>query len=422
MVQLQQIGDVRYPTEVDATRISEAGLAQLHDGMERHVTTGKMPGLITLVQLGGEPQVDVIGTPSFDDPSPLQRDAIFRIASLTKPITAAVAMMLVDDGVLNVDDSVEDYLPELASRRVLRSIDAELDDTVAAERPITVDDLLTFRLGFGVVMVPPDTYPIQTAEREMQLQTLGPPWPPTPHTPDEWMHHFGSLPLMHQPGESWMYNTGSQVLGVLIERAAGKPLETFMRERLFDPLGMSDTGFGVRPDQLDRLTTAYAPDSSSGEINLLDDPTDSYWADPPSMPDGAGGLVSTIDDYWAFVSMLLDGGTVRGGAAGDERVLSERSIDLMVADHLTEAQRSATEPFTGQHSSWGLGMGVPASSNADRGVPHGFGWTGGTGTVWYTDPTTGFTGILFTQRAMTSPEPPEAMIDFWRLAYSTLSR
>lgn len=375
-----------------------------------------MPGLITLVQSGGEPHVDVVGTASFDDPTPLRRDAIFRIASLTKPITAAVAMMLIDDGVLALEDSVEEYLPELANRRVLRSIAAELDDTVAASRSITVDDLLTFRLGFGVVMEAPDTYPIQTAEQELQLRTLGPPWPPTPHAPDEWMHHFGSLPLMHQPGEVWMYNTGSQVLGVLIERAAGKPLETFIRERLLDPLGMSDTGFSVRPDQLDRLTTAYAPDWASGQLNLLDGATNSYWGRPPAMPDAAGGLVSTIDDYWAFVSMLIGGGTV-----GEERVLSERSIALMVADHLTADQRRGTQPFTGQHSSWGLGMGVPAAGDDERDVPHGFGWTGGTGTAWYTDPTTELTGVLFTQRAMTSPEPPAVMLDFWSLAYEAIS-
>jgi CubicO group peptidase (beta-lactamase class C family) len=384
--------------------------------MARHVSAGQMPGLITLVHVDGEPHVDVIGSPSFDDPAPLQRDAIFRIASLTKPITAAVAMMLVDDGALSLDDPVDAYLPELADRRVLRSIDADLDDTVAAKRSITIDDLLTFRLGFGVVMVAADTYPIQTAERELQLRTLGPPWPPTPHTPDEWIRHFGSLPLMHQPGESWRYNTGSQVLGVLIERAAGKPLETFIRERLFDPLGMADTGFSVWPDQLGRLTTAYAPDWSSGELHLLDSATESYWGRPPSMPDAAGGLVSTIDDFWAFVSMLIGGGT-----AGGKRILSERSIALMTTDHLTADQRLATGPFTGQHSSWGLGMGVPAANATDRGEPpHGFGWTGGTGTAWYTDSTTGLSGVLFTQRAMTSPEPPEVMVDFWRLAYEAI--
>ena len=158
-------------------------------------------------------------------------------------------------------------------------------------------------------MAPPDTYPIQAAERELRLCTLGPPWPPTPHTPDEWIRRFGSLPLMHQPGEQWMYNTGSQVLGVLLERAAGKPLEDFLRERIFEPLGMNDTGFSVAPHQRDRFTTAYAPDPESDVLNVLDGVENSYWSEPPAFPNAGGGLVSTIDDFWAFVAMLLADGT-----------------------------------------------------------------------------------------------------------------
>ena len=162
---------------------AEEGLARLHDRMAWHVESGQMPGLITLVARNGESHVDVVGTPSFEDSSPLRRDAIFRIASLTKPMSAAAAKMLVDDGVLHLDDAVDHYLPELADRRVLREIGSELDDTVPAKRSITVDHLLSFRLGFGVIMAPPGTYPIQVAEDELQLKTLGPPWPPTPHSP-----------------------------------------------------------------------------------------------------------------------------------------------------------------------------------------------------------------------------------------------
>jgi len=140
---------------------------------------------------------------------------------------------------------VDDLLPELANRRVLRSLDAELDDTVPSNRPITLEGLLTFRLGFGNVLAAPNSYPIQRTEAELRLATIGQPWSPTPHTPDEWIRLFGTLPLMHQPREQWMYNTVTQVLGVLLERAAAKPLEEFLRERIFDPLGMHDTGFSV---------------------------------------------------------------------------------------------------------------------------------------------------------------------------------
>ncbi len=324
-------------------------------------------------------------------------------------------MILVDDGVLHLDDPVDHFLPELADRRVLRSLGSALDDTVPAERAITLDDLLTFRLGFGAIMAPPGTYPIQVAEHELQLRTLGPPWPPTPHDPDQWMHHFGSLPLMHQPGESWMYNTGSQVLGVLIERAAGKPLETFLRERLFEPLGMIDTAFSVRPDQLGRFTTAYAPHPATGQLDVLDGVDGSYWSRPPAMPNAAGWLVSTIDDFGAFAAMIVDAGTHRG-----QQILSPRSVALMTTDHLTAEQRAGATPFMSEHSGWGYGMAAPAAGATNGDLPHGFGWTGGTGTTWYSDPDTGLTGVLFTQRAMTSPQPPEVFTDFWRLAYQAL--
>jgi CubicO group peptidase (beta-lactamase class C family) len=168
-------------------------------------------------------------------------------------------MILVDDGRLRLTDPVDELLPELAGRRVLRSLDAELDDTVPAIRSITLEDLLTFRLGFGLVMAPPGRYPIQVAVERLVLRTLGPPWPPTPYTPDEWMHHFGTLPLIHQPGEQWMYNTSAQVLGVLLQRATGQPLPDVLGERVFAPLGMTDTAFSVPPAKLGRFTTAYSP-------------------------------------------------------------------------------------------------------------------------------------------------------------------
>ena len=405
--------------------MSPAGLKRLHDRMAWHVETGKLPGLITLVArhegAENDVHVDVIGTKAIDDDTPMPRDAIFRIASLTKPITAAAAMLLVDDGVLELDGAVDEYLPELADRRVLRSLEGPLDDTVPAERAITLDDLLTYRMGFGAIMVPPDTYPIQTAEAALELRTLGPPWPPTPHTPDEWIRHFASLPLIHQPGEQWMYNTGSQVLGILLERAAGQPLEAFLRQRLFEPLGMRDTGFSVSTDQRSRFTTAYAPDPATDVLGVLDGVEDSYWSQPPAMPNAAGWLVSTVDDFWAFVSMLLADGISNG-----ERILTERSVELMTTDRLTPEQRASAGVFLGEHDGWGLGMLVPAadaptsSSNASS-IPRGFGWDGGTGTAWRSDRARGLTGVLFTQRAMTSPEPPAVFDDFWTGAYDSIA-
>jgi CubicO group peptidase (beta-lactamase class C family) len=392
-----------------ASHLDRKALARLHDSMAAHVAAGSLPGLITLVARGDDVHIDTIGTPSFTDHTPLARDAIFRIASLTKPITAVATLSLVEKGILRLDNPIDDLLPELSSRRVLRSIDAELDDTVPASRPITLEDLLSSRLGFGSVMAPPGSYPIQRAEAELGLQSIGgPPWPPGAHDPDSWIGALGSLPLMYQPGEQWLYNTSAQVLGVLLARACGQDLESVLRKRIFEPLAMTDTGFTVPAEQLSRLTTFYRPEPETGEPSLLDDPATSWWSTPPSFPDASGWLVSTIDDYWTFVSMVLAGGTGKS-----ERILIPETIALMTADRLTPAQRDAATLFLGAHGGWGLGLAVPAAGATDQPFPCGIGWDGGTGTTWRSSPRSGATGILFTQRQATSPVPPPLIEDFW---------
>jgi CubicO group peptidase (beta-lactamase class C family) len=389
-------------------RLSPDGMAALQDAMAGHVDAGEVPGLAYLVARGDDVRVETIGAASFGDPTPLDRSAIFRIASLTKPITAVATMSLVEEGIVRLDQAVEDLLPELGGRRVLRALDAELDDTVPAERPITVEDLLSSRFGFGTVMAPADTLPIQRAEAALELQSIGgPPWPPGGHDVDSWIAALGSLPLMYQPGAQWLYNTASQVLGVLLARATGDPIGTVMRDRIFEPLGMSDTGFVVSADQRHRLTTFYRPDDETGAPVVLDAPGSSWWSTPEPLPDASGWLVSTVDDYWAFVAMVLGGGSARG-----RRVLSPDSVALMTTDRLTPAQREAAGLFLGDDLGWGLGLATPAAGRAAS-FPSGVGWDGGTGTTWRSDLATGATGILFTQREATSPEPPPLMGDFW---------
>ena len=236
--------------------------------------------------------------------------------------------------------------------------------------------------------------------------TLGPPWPPPPFGHDEWLRRLGTLPLMEQPGAAWRYNTGSQVLGALLERATGQPLEQVLRERLLEPLGMVDTSFWVPAGKRNRFATAYAPDPVTGELHVLDrnDET-SWWASPPLLPNAAGWLVSTVDDLWAYASMMASGGVHRG-----ERVLSERSFRLMTTNGLTPEQRASAELFLGDDG-WGLGMAAPLEFGHG-----GFGWDGGTGTTWRTDLGRDLTGILLTQRAATSPEPMAVYSDFWSAA------
>src|SRR5438128_3433075 len=230
--------------------LSRVRLGRMHDVMAGYVERGEVPGLVTLVSRRGEVHVDAIGTQAVGDSPPMRRDTIFRISSMTKPIIAVATMILVEECKLRLDEPVDALLPELAERHVLKRLDGPLDDTVPAKRPITVRDLLTFRMGFGQMLAPPDAYPILSAASAQQIG-MGPPSPSTLPAPDEWIRRLGTLPLMHQPGEKWMYNTGSDVLGVLIARATSQPLETFLRARIFEPLGMKDTGFSVPAEKLD---------------------------------------------------------------------------------------------------------------------------------------------------------------------------
>ena len=396
--------------------LSEARLTRMHDIMAGYVERGIVPGLVTLVSRGGEVHVDAIGMKAIVGNDPIQRDSIFRISSMTKPITAAATMILVEDCKLRLDEPVDRLLPELAARRVLKRFEGPLDDTVPANRPITVRDLLTFRMGFGVLMAPPGTYPIQRATDELQLGQ-GPPNPSIPPAPDEWMRRLGTLPLMHQPGERWMYNTGSDVLGVLIARASGQPLETFLRERVFGPLGMKDTSFSVPASKLERLVTGYWTSPETGRLGLYDGAADGQWSRAPDFPAGSSGLVSTIDDYLAFGQMMLDGGK-RGG----ERILSRSSVELMTTDQLTPEQKKLSGLVSGYFEGHGWGFGVSVTTRRD-GVADSvgkYGWDGGLGTSWYSDPREKMVTILMTQSAWTSPSPPDICVDFWTLAYGAI--
>ncbi len=394
--------------------LSKARLARMHDVMAGYVERGEVPGLVTLVSRRGEVHVDVIGTQAIGDSAPMQRDTIFRISSMTKPITAAATMILVEECKLRLDEPVDALLPELAERQVLKRLDGLLDDTVPAKRPITVRDLLTFRMGFGQIMAPPDAYPILKAANELQIG-MGPPNPSTMPPPDEWMRRLGSLPLMHQPGERWMYNTGSDVLGVLIARASGQELPTFLRKRLFEPLEMRDTGFSVPEASLDRLATSYWTDPTSGKLTVYDKPRGGQWSRPPTFPSGAGGLVSTIDDYLAFGQMMLS-----QGKHGGERILSRLSVETMTTDQLTPEQKAVSSLVPGFFDSHGWGFGVSVVTRRDdiAAAPGKYGWDGGLGTSWYSDPREEMVIILMTQCAWASPSPPN--VDFWTLAYQAI--
>jgi len=395
--------------------LSKVRLGRMHDVMASYVERGDVPGLVTLVSRRGEVHVDAIDAKAVGGGDPIRRDTIFRIASMTKPITAAATMILVEECRLRLDEPVDRLLPELAGRKILKRLDGPLDETVPADRPITVRDLLTFRMGFGQLMAPPDAYPILKAANEQQIG-MGPPTPSAPPAPDEWIRRLGTLPLMHQPGERWLYHTGSDVLGVLIARASGQPLETLLRERVFEPLGMKDTAFSVPTTKLDRLATSYQVNPETGALELNDQAEGGQWNRPPAFPSAGGRLVSTIDDYLAFGQMMLN-----KGKYGSERLLSRPSVETMTTDQLTPEQKAVSGFYPGYFDSRGWGFGVSVITRRDdlAAVPGRFGWDGGLGTSWYSDPREDMVAILMTQRSA-FPLFSEIYLDFWTSAYQTI--
>lgn len=392
------------------TGFTDQGLARLRATLKDHVARGSAPGLVALVSRGGETHAFALGAKALDGKEPVRRDTMFRVASMTKPITATAVMMLVDEGRLRLDEPVDRLLPELTGRRVLKRIDGPLDDTVPAARPITVADLLTFRLGWGIVFSD-QPFPILKAVED--LPGFGMPNPDSPLTPDAFMARLAPLPLMAQPGARWLYTLGSNVQGVLVARASGQSLPDFLQARILGPLGMKDTGFFAAPEKALRLATAYMP--QDGKLTLFDPPVGMY-SRPPAFPAGDSGLVSTADDYAAFGRFLANGQTPDG-----TRLLSAASLKAMKTDHLTAAQRKDGEEILCPGRGWGYGMGVVAEPNADGIAPGAYGWNGGFGTSFFNDPAKGLTAVLLTQRIFDGPDPPKLHKDFWKGAYAALA-
>jgi CubicO group peptidase (beta-lactamase class C family) len=267
-----------------------------------------------------------------------------------------------------------------------------------------------------MVLAPPDFTPIQRAISEHRLG-MGPPRPSAVPAPDTWIGRLGSLPLMYQPGERWMFDTGSDVLGVLIARASGQPFDTFLRERIFGPLGMIDTGFSVPGSKQDRFTTSYAPNGETGALAPYDAAVGGEWNRPTAFPSGAVGLVSTIDDYLAFGQMMLS-----YGKHGRQRVLSRPSVETMTTDQLSSEQKVRSGLVDGVFDIQGWGFGVAmATRRTDPAQPIGsFGSDGGLGTSWRSDPHESMVSILMTQAAWPSPIPSQTCLDFRALAYQAI--
>jgi CubicO group peptidase (beta-lactamase class C family) len=386
----------------------ERGVSALHAVLRVQVTRGYVPGAVALVAQHGVVRSCAVGRMSFDGPGadrPFDVNTICRLGSMTKPIISACAMTLVDDHTIDLDEPVDRFLPELADMRVLVAIDAPLSHTVAARRSVTLRDLLTYTLGTGMVFAEPGAVPIVDALDSLHAaQGLG---------YDTWIQELGTLPLVDQPGERWMYHTAADITGVLIARATGSSLEHAITDRVCRPLGMVDTTFTVRADQLDRFSTAYAYDETLCSLTI-DDFSHGSFLTEPAFASGGGGLVSTAVDFLAFASALLGGGSLNGA-----RILSPESVALITKDHLTDAQKSASGFWPGyfDHIGWGFGMSVRTHQPGFGPSVGSYGWPGYFGTAWYNDPVNNLVAIVMMQRSHAGDQRLSMWTDIWATLY-----
>ncbi len=376
---------------------------RIRAAVEEYVGSGAIPGAAWWVSRDGEVSRGELGTSRPRGAGePVQPDTLFRISSTTKPITAVAAMTLVDDGTLSLDDPVERWLPELADRQVLADPEGDLTHTVPANRPILVRDVLEFRLGLGYDFSGVPT-PVLDALEQAGVH-MGPPAPQANPDPDAWMALFAPMPLMYQPGERWLYNIGAEVLGVLVARASGFTFPELLRRRVLDPLDMNDTAFSVAPADLGRLGAVWAA-APDGDDQTVYDERDGQWSRPPAFPNGADGLVSTVDDLAAFGAMLLNGGRTASGVP----VVRAETVDAMTTSGMTIDEDAGV--------GWGLGLGVITRDSPDGRHAGTYGWEGGMGTSWWNDPVSRTTAILLTNQMWASPSPPDVVPAFWRAAF-----
>jgi CubicO group peptidase (beta-lactamase class C family) len=347
--------------------------------LDRQVEDGRFPGYAAAARHGDRVSYRVGGTLAVGGDRAVRPDTQFRIASLTKLVGGVLALNLIGNGVLALDDPVGRWLPELAEPRVLRTPTSELDDTVPAERPILVRHLLSFTAGIGLVLA---ESPIQRALAEAGLQ----PGAVLPRFDgDEYVARAGALPLVHQPGSTWLYHCAADLLGVLLARAAGRPVSQLLAERVTGPLGMHSTAFFVQDPS--RLTTHYLPTADG--LRVFDPPNGQY-AQPPVFESLGAGLVSTAEDFLSFLR-VFDGGT---------GVLDAEAVRLMTAESISPAQRAGVGRLMGPAISWGLCVGLDLAAREPWMAPGRFGWNGGAGTTAYVDPSRELTAVLMTPRLM----------------------
>jgi CubicO group peptidase (beta-lactamase class C family) len=381
-----------------ARRIDRAALADIGPALQKVVDAGDLAGGVTLIWKDGEElSFDAVGQRDLSTGAPMQRDTLFRIASMTKPLTSVAALMLMEEGKLSLDDPITGWAPEFADMKVLKAPDAALDDTFPAPRAITIDDLMTHRAGLAY------GFSAVGALAKAYGAALGDPFR-ADMDPDAWMAKIAALPLIYPPGERFHYSHATDVLGLIVGRIEGKPFRDVLMERIIRPLGMVDTDFWVPPEKASRAARVYR---LTEDLKLEEAPFP-HRDGPPQLCGGGAGLISTVDDYLKFARMMLNRGEVDG-----VRLLKSETVDLMTTNRLTDAQRK--HPFLGQLTFWegqGFGLGVSVIVDPEKQAALGpggagaFGWPGAFGTWWRADPRHGLIMIYLIQNA--APLGPNA--------------
>jgi CubicO group peptidase (beta-lactamase class C family) len=383
---------VATPRPAHAQRSGRGGfaqqrLAQIPGVLQRYIDAGTAAGFVTLIYRHGQiAQVNAVGLADREAQTPMRRDTIFRLASMTKPITCVAALTLMEQGRIGLNEPVDRWLPELANARVLNDPNGPLDHTHPAPRSITLADLLTHSSGVAGMSATGALAQAMTGLRADNPNA------------DEWLRRLVALPLAYDPGSHFNYGTSHDVLGVLIERISGRPFRDYLQTAIFDPLGMRETNFWLPPEKQARLAALYRREPADGPLTPVSRPVPTA---PQNFDYGAGGLVSTADDYLQFAKMLLN-----DGRAGDTRILTRPTVRLMTTNWLTPEQRAAG--FVGDPTFWasqGFGLGVSVTDDISRlgynpySSPGAFGWPGATGVWWRADPTEDMVTIFMIQSA-----------------------
>jgi len=380
-------------------RFDAEALTGASEILKNVIEAGDLSGAVTLIWRAGElVQMTAQGLADIAENRPMARDTLFRIASMSKPITSLAAMMLIEEGKLALDDPITRWAPEFADMRVLEVATGPLDATYPSPRDITVEHLMTHRAGlaYGFSSIGPIAHAYQAALGDVLNQPL---------TPDAWMKALGALPLSYPPGERFHYSHATDVLGFLIGRIAGMDFRRFLIERIFAPLGMGDTDFYVPPEMRGRAATVYRLEEVTG---VLEPVAFHRYDTPPEFCGGGGGLISTADDYLKFARLLLNGGELDG-----VRLLKSETVAQMRTNRLTDAQRAIDFMGMPFWAGQGFGLGLSMITDPEKqawmgtGSEGSFGWPGAFGTWWQADPAEDMVMIYLIQNSM--PLGPEAI-------------